>query len=218
MRCRDVDFPGTYDWGHGDCDGDGELNNEDADLCGGPPMCPCDADVVPNGGAPYQVDTADIEALLACVDDSTPPACDRADLNCDGRVDHCDVGVAQKVLELGLDGPDHFICTLVECGACEVDDQCLRASLEVCSEMLGGDFRGDGTRCRAPPADAGTDPDSGTPSPNASFRGGGGCACHVPGSVRHGSAGSGAAFFALLLPLALRRVRRAARAHPKLRR
>lgn len=83
-----------------------------------PPVCECNADVNETGG----VSATDISFLRACIMGARTEGCDRADVNCDGRVDHCDL--ANVRCQLNNTEPDPVCCEETVCGACCVESGC----------------------------------------------------------------------------------------------
>ncbi len=207
VRCRDGTYASTYDWGHGDCDGDGMPNTDDPMPCEGTPICACDADVVKDPSSPYQVNLTDVGAFSVCLRDPTSPDCMGTDVNCDGEIDLCDAAIVAQVMARGYTQPEPFLCAQIECGGCETSDGCVRTSQDYCTRSLMGTYR---PRCRAP-ADGGTDAsvaDSGAADTRrgsdaepATFRGAGGCACRLGARDQNPA---GPALFLVLLLVALR--------------
>jgi MYXO-CTERM domain-containing protein len=208
-RCRDPNYASMYDWGHGDCDGDDVNNVDDDSPCDGPARCPCDADVEKIAGEDYVVNLSDIGTLTGCIGAPPDGACADADVNCDGVVDQCDVAVVQRVVELGLHEPEHYLCN-ARCGACDTPEGCVQTSGSYCTETLGGTYRGDNRVCRVS-EDGGARDDGAlrtdTGGAGSSFRGAGGCACRAAPTDH--DAERGALSFALLL-FALLRLRKTA--------
>lgn len=198
-RCRDPNLPSMYDWGHGDCDGDGDVNDSDETPCEGVVQCPCDADVDTSSGGDYDVDLTDIGRLSGCLGMLPEGACASADVNCDGIVDHCDVGAVARVVDLGLGEPENFVCAGF-CGACEAPSVgCVQTTASYCAERLGGRYRGDNSACRDPDDGGIADADA------SSFRGGGGCACSANSNDREPAGGVLTFALALLFLLGLRK-------------
>lgn len=166
-------------------------------ACDGPPICTCNPDVT---GDMFN-DDRDGARLLACIEGTLgEAACTLADINCDGVVDLCDLGIRE--LAGGASGDMLALCAAAECGTCVLGPECFRAERTMC-EADGGEFRGADGECpmvdppdAAPGPDAGPTPDA-SPSPDtrprptpgddvASFRGSGGCGCraaHGPANV-----------------------------------
>ncbi|MFH1419447.1 MAG: hypothetical protein ABII12_14320 [Planctomycetota bacterium] len=63
--------------------------------------CACDADLTGDG----LCDPNDIPGLIACMGDPTPPGCEQADLNCDGKVDDADVDSLTCQMQYGCQHP-----------------------------------------------------------------------------------------------------------------
>ena len=98
--------------------------------------CPCDADIVPLFGS---IDFDDVIAVTQCVSgDRTPAECAAigADINCDGAVDHCDIGVA---IAQFTGEPDS--CS-IPCDACcdSTVGACINATEFTCTISWSGQF------------------------------------------------------------------------------
>jgi hypothetical protein len=196
--CRDLDFVG-HDWSHGDCDQDGEYNQDDPDPCDGPGWCECWADIAgpPEEVGMYVVDVLDVSLVGSCFADLGTTRCRSADINCDGRVDYCDLAAIQLAFGTMRGSPDLDICRDLACGACDTDTGCIGSDRTACEDpmFLNGTYRGDGIGCDDLVPDAGPDvgpdvgPDAGpdvgsgsdTSPAGLKFRGAGGCVCRSTG-------------------------------------
>lgn len=119
--------------------------------CVGTCGCACTTDVV----APYSPtglpDFGDLSAILNCAN-GLPADCSRADVNCDGNVDHADFGVAVHQFR-GLPGG----CEIPTGACCRPDDSCVHVQEFVCAggpdipPQLTGVYQGDGSSCSPNP-------------------------------------------------------------------
>ncbi|NOS99931.1 MAG: hypothetical protein HOP29_04830 [Phycisphaerales bacterium] len=114
-----------------DTDGDGVCDNAE---------CTCNVDV--NGD--LVVDTADVFILTECIRGLVVPGCD---VNCNGRIDYCDLDAVQCAAAGGSN-----CCTTQDCGACCVNaTTCFTASQQNCETAPpfgpGGVFQGTGSSC-----------------------------------------------------------------------
>ncbi|NOS99938.1 MAG: hypothetical protein HOP29_04865 [Phycisphaerales bacterium] len=137
--------------------GDFDLDTcDDCSVTGGPPdpaddgpdsdadgtcddgECPCNSDVDGNS----LVNIFDVLAVLECVSGLVDPACD---VNCDGRINYCDVDVV-------LDGFIGIIDCSQTCAACCINGSaCTETTQENCEASppfgAGGVYQGPGTTC-----------------------------------------------------------------------
>jgi hypothetical protein len=91
--------------------------------------CACNADVNDDGVVTY---TGDVLFIRACTDPDHGE-CSRADVDCDGDVDRCDVLRANCIVE----GGDYTCCGTVGCGACIVGSDCVTTSPSDCASLSG---------------------------------------------------------------------------------
>jgi hypothetical protein len=130
---------------------DGDAARGEAGYCapGTPPdggACTCNGDV--NGDGPVSaLDWVDLRNCLFAA-----AGHGRADVDCDGDVDRCDLAKVDCILLSGVDGG---CCESIRCGACWTDTTCASTTHRDCTDP-GGCYLGDNTACDVPDAgDAG---------------------------------------------------------------
>ena len=144
--CVAIPAPCNHD---GVCDVPCETPANCLDDC---PECACKVDLDEDGS----ITLNDIIGALECADGTPPPEgidCVDADLNCDGAIDDCDVGVVWCQWAAGPGGED--CCDLsIPCGACCNSDSafapCTITSESFCTGspfFTDGYYAGDGSTC-----------------------------------------------------------------------
>ena len=130
-----------------ECPGGACVLSQCAGSCAGTWGCACTGDIVPPFSPTGLPDFSDLSAALNCANGS-PADCSRADVNCDGVVDHADFGVVLRQFT-GQEGG----CEIPTGACCRPDDSCVHEQQFVCDggpgvpPQLVGVYQGNGSVC-----------------------------------------------------------------------